>query len=144
MNRHNSGFTLVELLVVIAILGVLAGTVTVAVVKHLDNAKVSRAEIDIANIAAALKMFYVDVGDYPSTNDGLQALISEPASLAGQGKWKRPYLESSSVPKDPWGNDYIYAKPGPDNRDFEITSYGKDSAAGGEGLNADITFSGLK
>lgn len=137
--NNNKGFTLVELLVVIAILGVLAGTVTVAVVRHLDNAKVERAKFDIRAIIMALKSFYVDTGDYPMTTDGLQALITPPATLSGSSKWKGPYLEMNSVPKDPWGNDYIYNKPGLDNREYDIISYGKDGVPGGEGLNADIT-----
>ena len=127
---------MVELLVVIAILGVLAGTVTVTVVRHLDYAKVERAKVDIKNISSALKMFQIHTGDYPSAGDGLQSLITEPALLVG--KWKGPYLEATSVPKDPWGNDYIYTKPGLENRDFDIVSYGKDGIAGGEGLNTDI------
>jgi general secretion pathway protein G len=139
MKKRNSGFTLVELLVVIAILGVLAGTVTIALVKHLDYAKVERAKVDIKNLSSALKMFQIHVGDYPSVSDGLRALLTEPVSVAGQGKWKGPYIEDTSVPKDPWGNEYIYTKPGQENRDFDITSYGKDGAAGGEGVNADIT-----
>jgi general secretion pathway protein G len=139
MGKGHKGFTLVELLVVIAILGVLAGTVTVAVVKHLDNAKVERARIDIANLKAALKTYYIHVGSYPSASEGLQALITSPAGLAGTGKWKGPYLDANSVPKDPWGNEYVYNTPGEEGRDFDITAYGKDGQAGGEGLNADIT-----
>ncbi len=139
MGTEQKGFTLVELLVVIAILGVLAGTVTVAVVKHLDNAKVGRAEIDIANLKAALKTYYIHVGSYPTAAEGIQALITAPAGLAGTSKWKGPYLDAISVPKDPWGNEYLYNTPGEDGRDFDIIAYGKDGQAGGEGLNADIT-----
>ena len=139
MKSHSSGFTLVELLVVIAILGVLAGVVTVSVVKHLDYAKVEAAKVDVRMIVSALKMFHIQTGDYPAATDGLQALITEPASLAGTGKWKGPYLETGSIPKDPWGYDFIYNKPGQDNRDFDVISYGKDGTAGGDGLNADIT-----
>jgi len=139
MGRGQRGFTLVELLVVIAILGVLAGTVTVAVVRHLDNAKVERAKIDIKNIEAALKTYYLNMGDYPNASEGLEALITAPASLTGTSKWKGPYLEMTTKPKDPWGNDYLYMNPGEGGRNFDIISYGKDGGAGGDGLNADIT-----
>ena len=88
-------------------------------------------------------MFQISSGDYPAASDGLQALITEPPSLAASGKWKGPYLEENSIPKDPWGNDYIYNKPGQDNRDFDIISYGKDGIAGGDGLNADITSNNI-
>ena len=139
MGRGQKGFTLVELLVVIAILGVLAGTVTVAVVRHLDYAKVERARIDITNLKAALKTYYIHIGSYPSASEGLQALITAPASLAGTDKWKGPYLDATSVPKDPWGSEYVYNVPGEEGRDFDIIALGKDGQAGGEGLNADIT-----
>jgi general secretion pathway protein G len=144
MIHVQKGFTLVELLVVIAILGVLAGTVTVAVVKHLDNAKVKAAAIDIQNYISALKTYYLHVGSYPSGSDGLQALIAEPASVTAQGKWKGPYLDDAMISKDPWGNDYVYQSPGADGREYEIISYGKDGEQGGEGLNADITSSNYK
>ena len=144
MIHAQKGFTLVELLVVIAILGVLAGTVTVAVVKHLDNAKVKAAAIDIQNYIAALKTYYLGVGSYPSSSDGLGALITEPASVTGTGDWSGPYLDDAMISKDPWGNDYVYQSPGADGRDFEIISYGKDGEQGGEGLNADITSSNYK
>ena len=139
MLKEKKGFTLVELLVVIAILGVLAGTVTVAVVRHLDSAKVERAKWDIGNFIIALKSYYIGVGSYPSASEGLQALITVPPGLAGTTKWKGPYIEDILIPKDPWGNDYIYNMPGEEDRNFDIISYGKDGAAGGEGLNADIT-----
>ena len=139
MKTTHKGFTLVELLVVIAILGVLAGTVTVAVVKHLDNAKVSRAGLDIAAFISGLKNYYLSVGSYPSSSEGLQALIAEPSSMSGTGKWKGPYLEDTTISKDPWGNEYVYNMPGQDGRAFDIISFGKDGEAGGEGLDADIT-----
>ena len=139
MLKEKKGFTLVELLVVIAILGVLAGTVTVAVVRHLDSAKVERTKWDITNFIATIKTYYLNVGSYPSASEGLQALITEPPELAGTTKWKGPYIEDISIPKDPWGNDYVYNTPGESGRDFDIISYGKDGVAGGEGLNADIT-----
>ena len=143
MLKDQKGFTLVELLVVIAILGVLAGTVTVAVVRHLDNAKVERAKLDINNLKAPLKTYYLHMGEYPSTSVGLQALLTTPAGLTGSNKWKGPYLEASMVPKDSWGNEYIYNQPGATGREFDIISYGKDGMAGGEGLDADISLDTL-
>jgi len=139
MRRGQRGFTLVELLVVIAILGVLAGTVTVAVVRHLDYAKVERAKVDIKGIQGALDSYRINLGDYPNASEGLQALITAPTSLTNTSKWHGPYLKMASVPKDPWDNDYLYMIPGESGREYDITSYGKDGEPGGEGLNADIT-----
>lgn len=120
--KKQRGMTLIEIIVVITILGLIAAAVGIAVVPQLDKAKQERAALDIKNIEGALKIFYAKKGNYPDTGTGLRALVDTQA------------LES--VPKDPWGNDYIYMNEGGKP---VITSYGRDGAPGGEGTDADIS-----
>lgn len=132
----SKGFTLIELLVVILILGVLAALVVPRVVGRGDDARAVAAKADIAQIKSALKLYYLDNQRFPSTEQGLQALISKPTSGAIPSNWKTGgYLEK--LPKDPWGNAYVYLSPGAKG-DFELMSYGADGQLGGEGANADI------
>lgn len=128
------GFTLVELLVVIAILGLLASLVGPAVMKRFRGAKVDAARLQLADLDAGLDIFYLDTGRYPSTSEGLQALVQDPGSVAS---WSGPYLKKSDLPKDPWGYEYQYASPG-DSRAYDLFSLGADHRPGGEGDNADV------
>ena len=123
-----AGFTLIEMLVVMVIMALLIGVVSVNVFRNIDKAKITRVEADVSSIATAMEMYKLDQFDFPAENDGLQALVAPPDGV-------QPYL--STVPKDPWGNDYIYRYPGEQGR-FDIISLGADGAEGGEGPNADI------
>ena len=128
------GFTLIEIMVVLAILGLLAGVLVPKVIDHLDHAKIDTAKIDMRTLDGTLKMFKLDNGRYPTTDEGLEALITQPQDAPN---WK-PYLDK--MRKDPWGGDYQYMNNG-DN--FEITSFGADKVEGGDGLNADISSADL-
>lgn len=127
------GFTLIELLIVLVILSLLAALVGPALVERLKPAKRTVAQAQIEEFMAALDNYYVDVGRYPSTEEGLQALREKPASAK---KWDGPYLKKE-IPMDPWGNPYVYRAPGR-NGGYEIVSYGADGKEGGEGENADV------
>lgn len=129
-----SGFTLVELLVVLAILTLLAGIVGPRVLSQLGGAKTKSAAVQIADIEKALEIFKLDVGRFPTNEEGLEALNKRPATAPG---WSGPYLKGEGMPADPWGHPYRYANPGP-NGGIEILSLGADGAPGGEGENADI------
>ena len=130
---RNSGFTLIELLVVLAILTLLAGLVGPKVLDKLGGAKSKTAALQISEIEKALELYKLDVGRFPSTEEGLDALVTKPASAAG---WTSAYVKGG-VPTDPWGKPYKYANPG-QNGGIDIVSLGADGAAGGEGENADI------
>jgi len=132
--RTSPGFTLVELLVVLAILGLLVGLVGPQVMKHLGGAKHDTAKLQIEDLGAALDLFYLGVGRYPTSSEGLKALVEAPA---GTEKWTGPYLKKKTLPKDPWGRDYLYSTPG-EHGAYDLLSYGADGARGGEDDNADI------
>lgn len=131
-----SGFTLIELMVVIIILGILAGLIVPRIMEDPDKAKVVKAKLQIESFSAALKRFKLDNGDYPGTDQSLQALVEKPSV----GKIPARYPEKGylpKIPKDPWGNDYVYVCPG-EHGDFDIISYGGDGKEGGEGKDADV------
>lgn len=136
MKKHNHlrGFTLIELLVVLIILGLLSGLVGPRVMKHFGESKVKTAKLQIEELAAALDMYKLDTDTYPSSQQGLQALVREPSNAAG---WNGPYLRKNFVPQDPWSRDYHYQSPG-EHGEFDIYSYGADNAQGGEKDNRDI------
>jgi len=136
INRRQSvlGFTLVELLVVLAILGLLAGLVGPQVMKFLGSSKTKTAALQIADLSATLDLYRLEVGRYPSDDEGLKALVENPGDAPN---WNGPYLKKSDVPKDPWGNDYLYRFPG-EHGTFDIWSLGADGREGGEGENADV------
>ncbi len=126
----NKGFTLIELLVVLAILAMLAGLVGPKVMDALGSSKSKAAKVQIEDLSAALDMYRLDLGNYPKE---LSALVESSGS-----NWNGPYLKKRKLPKDPWGNDYVYRFPG-EHGDFDIVSYGADGQPGGEGDNRDIT-----
>jgi general secretion pathway protein G len=123
------GFTLVEMLVVITIIGLIMALVGPRVLNYLSESKVKAARIQIESFSSALDLFYLDNGRYPSSSEGLPALVQRPAN---SGSWNGPYLKTTSVPTDPWGRPYKYRSPG-DHAPYEITSSGPggESAAGG-------------
>jgi general secretion pathway protein G len=132
--RRAAGFTLIELLVVLMILGLLAGLVGPRVLKQLGGAKSDTAQLQIAEFSSGLDLFYLEVGRYPTTEEGLAALVSEPA---GVPNWNGPYLKKIDVPSDPWGQVYHYRYPG-ENGDFDLYSLGRDNVDGGEDEDTDI------
>jgi general secretion pathway protein G len=128
------GFTLIEVLVVVAILGILAAIIVPRVMDRPDEARRTAAKADVQGIEQALKLYRLDNGFYPSTDQGLGALVQRPATNPVPGNWKK-YLER--LPKDPWGTDYQYLSPGVKG-EIDVFSVGADRARGGEGSNADI------
>ncbi len=135
LNRKQRGFTLLELLIVLVILGLLAGVAGPKVMDALGKSKPKVAKLQIEEFGTSLDMFKLETGRYPTTQEGLQALITQPAGATG---WNGPYLHKPSVPKDPWENDYHYVSPGQHGTGFDISSYGADKAEGGDGENKDI------
>ena len=128
------GFTLIELMVVLVIIGVLAALIVPNVLDRADDAKVTAARTDVSNIVQALKLYRLDNNRYPTTDQGLNALVAKPTTEPLPQNWK-PYLEK--LPNDPWGHPYQYLNPGVKG-DVDVMSYGADGQPGGEGKNADI------
>jgi len=138
--QSRKGFTLIELMIVVVILGLLATLLIPRIMDRPEEARRMKAKADIKTIESALKLYKLDSGIYPTTEQGLEALLKKPDIPPIPRRWKDGgYLEARSVPKDPWDNLYVYTSPGPEGRDFEILSYGADGEPGGTGKNADIT-----
>ena len=137
MNRHaERGMTLIEILVVLVLLAVIMSVVAGNYIGRGEKAKADAAKIEIGQISQTLDLYKLEIGRYPTTQEGLQALISAPAGVAN---WNGPYWKKSSVPKDPWGNDYKYSSPASNGAPYEIISLGADGKEGGEGPNKDIS-----
>ncbi len=134
MKKRERGFTLIELLVVMVIIGLLVALVGPNVIGQGEKAKPRAARAQIANLGSALDMFKLEVGRYPTENEGLEALRTHPPGL---DKWQGPYLKKS-VPRDPWDHSYLYRNLG---NDYEVLSYGADGTPGGAGTDADINSS---
>jgi general secretion pathway protein G len=136
MNQR--GFTLIELMVVIVILGILAGLIIPRIMGRPEEARRMKARVQIESIETALKLYKLDNGSYPSTEQGLQALVEAPTVGQLPRAWRDGgYLEKGKVPKDPWDNEFIYLSPGV-HSDFDLMSYGADGEPGGEDMNKDI------
>lgn len=129
------GFTLLELLVVLVVLGLLVSIVGPRYFGQLGKSEGKAAQAQIASIAKALDMYRIDVGRYPSSEQGLQALSTAPAN---EPRWRGPYLQKA-VPADPWGRSYLYKSPG-ERSEFDLMSYGKDGSPGGNEENGDIVY----
>jgi general secretion pathway protein G len=132
--KSPSGFTLIELIVVIMILGLLAGLVVPRLFKHVSQAKLSTAKAQISAFQTALGAYKLDTGNFPTSEQGLQALRTAPTGLKN---WNGPYLPKE-IPLDPWGNAYSYKYPGDHGDEPDMISYGADGRPGGEGENADV------
>jgi general secretion pathway protein G len=128
------GFTLIELMVVLVIIGVLAALIVPNVLDRADDARVTAARTDVANLVQALKLYRLDNQRYPSAEQGLQALVARPATGTVPPNW-RPYLDK--LPNDPWGRPYQYLNPGLKG-EVDVLSLGADGQPGGEGTNADV------
>jgi general secretion pathway protein G len=139
LRQSERGFTFIEIMVVVAILAILAALVVPRIMGRTDEAKRTAAKVQIRNIEGALQLYKLDNGVYPSTEQGLKALIEKPSVGVIPKKWKvGGYLPN--LPEDPWGNPYKYFSPSPNRKgDYEIVSLGTDGETGGEGINADIT-----
>ena len=136
--RNNQGFTLIEIMVVIVILALLAALVVPKLIGRSDDAKVADTKVQIRNLETALKLYKLDNGLFPTTEQGLAALIAKPTIGVIPKNYKEEgYLDSKKVPKDPWGNDYILISPGTSG-DYDLCSLGADGVKGGEGKAADI------
>ena len=130
------GFTLIEILVVVSILAILGALIVPKIMDRPNEARVVAAKHDIGTVVAALKLYKLDNGRYPTTEQGLQALVEKPTSEPVPANWKSGgYLEK--MPKDPWGRDYLYLNPGI-KREIDVMSYGADGQQGGEGFDADL------
>lgn len=132
------GFTLIELMVVMVILGILAGLIIPKIMGRPEEARRTKARIQIESIETALKLYKLDNGSYPTTEQGLQALVEPPSVGKLASAWREGgYLEKGRVPKDPWDNEYVYLCPGI-HGDLDLVSYGADGETGGEGKDMDI------
>lgn len=133
--RREGGFTLVEILVVITIIGLIMALVGPRVLNYLGESKVKTAKIQIQSFASALDLFYLDAGRYPSSSEGLSALVQP---ISGVASWNGPYLKGGNVPLDPWGKPYVYRSPG-EHGIYDVISLGSDGQQGGSGTAADIS-----
>jgi general secretion pathway protein G len=137
--RHNAGFTLIELMVVIIILGLLAAIVMPRIVGETDKARYGAALAQMRILEDALKRYKLDNGAFPTTEQGLESLVRRPSVGVIPRNWPDGgYLDKQEVPRDPWGNAYIYISPGQHSPDYDLKSLGADGLEGGDGFNADI------
>jgi len=130
-----AGFTLIEMLVVLVIIGLIMGLVGPRVLSYLSDARAKAARLQIESFSNSLDLYYLDVGRYPTAQEGLAALVKRPP---GVDVWNGPYLKGGTVPTDPWHNAYVYVAPGV-HGPYDLMSYGSDGREGGEGSAADIT-----
>ena len=129
------GFTLVEMLVVITIIGMIMALVGPRVLNYLSESRTKAAKIQIQSLSSALDLFYLDAGRFPSSSEGLVALVRP---VSGIASWNGPYIRGGTVPNDPWGNSYVYKQPG-EQAPYEIRSFGADGQEGGSGAATDLT-----
>lgn len=140
MCRNQRGFTLIEMLVVLVIIGLLAGLIGPRLFGQADKSKVQTAGVQIKMLKGALQTLQLDMGRFPTAQEGLALLIHPPSDAALRARWHGPYLDDPTVPKDPWGNPYHYRRPGPQGMPFALFSYGADGEPGGTGIDADIGY----
>ena len=139
LKEGQRGFSLIELMIVIVILGLLASMLVPKIMDRPNEARVTKAKMDMKALDSALKLYKLDTGRYPTTEQGLQALISKPETRPVPRNYRKGgYLDSVTAPVDPWGYDYIYRSPGEEGRPYELISLGADGMEGGEDYDADI------
>jgi len=131
---RSAGFTLLELLIVMIIIGLLAALIGPKMIGRVGESRQTVAKQQVEGFGSALEMYKLDTTKYPTQEQGLEALVSEPQ---GVNNWKGPYLKKKFIPKDPWGHEYIYTYPGA-NGDYDIVSYGADGNTGGDGEDKDV------
>ncbi|MGA2782216.1 MAG: type II secretion system major pseudopilin GspG [Smithella sp.] len=137
-HRKQAGFTLIELMVVVVIIAILAGLIIPRFMGETDKAKQAKAKMQIESLESALKMYKLDNGSYPTTEQGLKALVETPTVGNLPKNWRQGgYLEKGKVPKDPWDHEYVYVSPG-SHGDFDLSSLGADGEPGGEEFDKDI------
>ena len=140
--KQAQGFSLIEVLVVVVIMGMLIGLIGPNVLGQVDRARVTTAKSDIASLSQALDMYKLDNHFYPTTDQGLEALVRRPQSSPEPRNWNpEGYIKGNKLPLDPWDGEYVYMSPGEDNRPYELLSLGADARSGGEGYSADISSS---
>ena len=140
--KQPQGFSLIEVLVVVVIMGMLIGLIGPNVLGQVDRARVTTAKSDIASLSQALDMYKLDNHFYPTTDQGLEALVSRPQSSPEPRNWNpEGYIKGNKLPLDPWDGEYVYMSPGEDNQPYELISLGADARLGGEGYAADISSS---
>ncbi|MGM0434781.1 MAG: type II secretion system major pseudopilin GspG [Pseudomonadota bacterium] len=135
--NRGRGFTLIEIMVVMVILGLLVALVAPNIMGRGDEARVTAAEAQLRNISSALDLYRLDNSQYPSTEQGLDALVEKPSGSPEPSNWN-PEGYMNAIPKDPWGNEYQYVQPGSEGP-YDLYSFGADGREGGEGVNADIS-----
>jgi general secretion pathway protein G len=133
--RGSRGFSLLELLVVLLLLGAFAGIFAPKIFGQAEKAKQKAAKLEIDQIGQALDLYKLEIGRYPTSQEGLAALMTAPS---GASNWNGPYLKRNAVPKDPWSNEYRYVSPGDQSRPYDIISLGSDGKEGGDGDGKDI------
>lgn len=138
--KYMRGFSLIEIMVVVVIMGMLIGLIGPNVLGQVDKARVTTAKADMATLSSALDMYKLDNHFYPTTDQGLEALVSEPGSSPTPKNWNpQGYLKGGEVPIDPWDSEYLYFSPGDEGRPYELISLGADGKEGGEDYSADIS-----
>ena len=137
-NAARAGFSLVEIMVVVVIIGLLASIVGVAVFNEMDKGKQNAARAQMRSLQTALDLYRLDCGSYPTTDQGLEVLVSATAGKTCRRYKESGYLQERKVPADPWDNKYQYVRPGPNGEPYIITSFGADGQSGGDGADADI------
>ena len=125
-------FTLIEIMIVVVIIGMLAALVGPQIIGSLDKSRVQTTQAQLVNLKDAVQRFYMDCSEYPSSLEDLMVKTSNT-------RWEGPYLDAKNLPKDGWGNDFVYSCPGADGQPFDILSYGADKTSGGENYNADLS-----
>jgi len=138
ISRRESGFTLIEIMVVLVIIAILGALIAPQILGRVDEARVTAARQDIRTLGTALDFYKMDNFRYPTTEQGLQALVEKPDDPAVRNWRAGGYLKSTTVPKDPWGNEYRYLQPGSKGGAYDLYSFGSDGETGGEGADADI------
>ena len=139
-NRAQAGFTLIEMLVVVVIMGLLIGLIGPQVIGQVDKARVTTARADMATLGQALDMYKLDNHRYPTTDQGLEALISKPTASPEPKNWNpQGYLSGNEIKLDPWQGEYIYLSPGEGGQPYDLFSLGADAQLGGDGYDADLS-----